>query len=336
MNEFIKSLLLSGIRENYPKYLSSKIYLTNLLALVIAFGIVVPYIGITYFVFKPLTFIPIICTFLCLLTIALNRLNFIYFSRLFFGLLPMSLPLTYFAYMMPPGSPKYLEMYIITLSFSIVPFLVFDIREYKYLIISALVIIVLFVFGLDKFNELLVMEIDSDIVTHGILGKVNLIMGILLIIGGVLILSNTNYLSEKQTSRLIDEMKEQSESVKISENELKNKITEIEKSQEEERKRNWATEGIAEISTLLRSNSDSSVLYDKITSFLTNYLDCIQCGLFLVETDDYGEEVVMRLQSCFAYSRKKIIENEITPGVGLIGQVYLEKTTIYMKEVPDY
>ena len=336
MNSFLQRILQAGVLDTYPKYLKDKLYITNALALGIAVCIVTPYIGITYIFLKPLTIIPVICAFLLLSVIVLNHYKMINLSRFIFGLLPVSLPLTYFGFLMPPGSPKYLELYVITIAFSMVPFLVFAARERIYVIVSSIIILTVFVFGLDWINANLTMDIDGEIMYTGFFGKLNLFMGMFLIMAGVYLLSFMNMKSNNRTLALMEEMDKKTEEIQNSENELKEKISQIELNQAEERKRNWATEGIAEISTILRSDQSGHELYDHITSYITKYLNANQCGLFTVVKDEHDDsDVRLVLQSSYAYDRKKFVEKEISPGQGQIGQAYLEKTTIYLKDVPD-
>jgi methyl-accepting chemotaxis protein len=41
------------------------------------------------------------------------------------------------------------------------------------------------------------------------------------------------------------------------------------------------------------------------------------------------------LKACFGFNRKKYINKEIMPGEGLVGQVFLESQTIYLKQIPE-
>jgi PAS domain S-box-containing protein len=103
---------------------------------------------------------------------------------------------------------------------------------------------------------------------------------------------------------------------------------------EKEKERNWVSQGIANFATILRSqNNDKNIFYDNIISNIVKYLNVNQGGLFIVNDD----KTKLELASCYAYDRKKFLEREIDPGQGLIGQVYLEKQTLILKQVPqDY
>lgn len=106
---------------------------------------------------------------------------------------------------------------------------------------------------------------------------------------------------------------------------------------EEERKRNWATQGLAEIGTLLRQQTASAdELYNNIIRFVVKYTDCNQGGLFLLNTEDKNNHF-LSLVACYAYERKKFLEKKVNIGEGLIGQCVLEKETIYLLDIPkDY
>ena len=59
-----------------------------------------------------------------------------------------------------------------------------------------------------------------------------------------------------------------------------------------------------------------------------------QGGLYLVKEDE-NEEKHLELVSCYAYERQKFDSKRIEIGQGLIGQCYLEKETMVLKEVPE-
>jgi PAS domain S-box-containing protein len=103
---------------------------------------------------------------------------------------------------------------------------------------------------------------------------------------------------------------------------------------EKEKERNWVSEGIANFASILRAQgNDKNAFYDSIISNIVKYLNVNQGGLFIVSDDKSRLE----LASCYAYDRKKFLEKEIEPGQGLVGQVYLEKQTLILKQVPqDY
>ncbi|ADR22576.1 hypothetical protein MATR_35780 [Marivirga tractuosa] len=104
---------------------------------------------------------------------------------------------------------------------------------------------------------------------------------------------------------------------------------------EEARIRNWTNKGSAEFGDILRKfNNNISELSEHVITFMVNYLNANQGSIFIVDEDANGEEA-LQLSATYAYDRKKFLEKTIQPGQGLVGQVYLEKQSIYLKELPD-
>ncbi|SMG42909.1 PAS domain S-box-containing protein [Marivirga sericea] len=104
---------------------------------------------------------------------------------------------------------------------------------------------------------------------------------------------------------------------------------------EEARIRNWTNKGSAEFGDILRKfNNNIGELSDHVITFMVSYLKANQGSIFIVDEDENGEED-LQLTATYAYDRKKFLEKTIQPGQGLVGQVYLEKQSIYMKELPE-
>jgi hypothetical protein len=108
----------------------------------------------------------------------------------------------------------------------------------------------------------------------------------------------------------------------------------LKKAAEEDRKRNWTTEGLAKFSEILRSTTDLASLSEKIIAELVKYLKANQGGLFLVQGEE-GDTPQLELIACYAYNRKKYIEKTLSVGEGLLGQAYLEKDTVYLTQLPS-
>ncbi|MBS1541925.1 MAG: GAF domain-containing protein [Bacteroidetes bacterium] len=100
----------------------------------------------------------------------------------------------------------------------------------------------------------------------------------------------------------------------------------------EEQRRNWTTAGIAELGNILRATSNSEQLYLNILSYMIKYVKANQGALYMV--DRSNNQTLLRMVSCYAYNKKKFIDQVIEPGYGLVGQAYLEKQPIFIKEVP--
>ncbi len=104
---------------------------------------------------------------------------------------------------------------------------------------------------------------------------------------------------------------------------------------EEDQKRNWSTEGLAKFGDILRRNNDNlEKLSDDIIRNLVTYMGCNQGGIYIID-DAEGGEPYMTLMACYAWDKKKYIDQKIFKGEGLAGQVWQELDTIYLTEVPD-
>jgi uncharacterized membrane protein/putative methionine-R-sulfoxide reductase with GAF domain len=108
----------------------------------------------------------------------------------------------------------------------------------------------------------------------------------------------------------------------------------IKKINEEERNRNWATEGLATFAGMLRSIHDLNLLTESVISHLVKYLKINQGGIFVLNDSDPSKPF-LEMVACYAYDRKRFTEKRIEIGNGLIGQVFLEKKTAYLSDLPQ-
>src|SRR5690606_38643809 len=70
----------------------------------------------------------------------------------------------------------------------------------------------------------------------------------------------------------------------------------LKKVAEEDKKRNWATEGMARFGEILRKNNDNiERLSDEIISNIVKYLKANQGGLYIVEDDEKEEDAYLKL-----------------------------------------
>lgn len=105
---------------------------------------------------------------------------------------------------------------------------------------------------------------------------------------------------------------------------------------DEDKKRNWATEGLAKFGEILRTNTnDLSKLTDEIILGLVKYLKANQGAIYIVDDQDSTEEPTMSMKACYAWDKKKYLNHQIYKGEGLAGQAWQEGDTIYLTEVPQ-
>ncbi|MFO7655959.1 MAG: GAF domain-containing protein [Bacteroidales bacterium] len=119
--------------------------------------------------------------------------------------------------------------------------------------------------------------------------------------------------------------------------ELKKAADENEKRKEEDNQRNWAAQGVAKFSDILRQSNDNlEDLSYEIISNMVKYTNSNQGGMFIVNDTD-RDQIYLEMSACYAYDRKKFLTRKIESGEGLVGRCYQEKEKIFLTEIPgDY
>ncbi|MBN2523767.1 MAG: PAS domain S-box protein [Bacteroidales bacterium] len=107
-----------------------------------------------------------------------------------------------------------------------------------------------------------------------------------------------------------------------------------EKRRKEDEIRNWTAEGLANFGEILRKDNDNlnNLAYNVIKN-LTNYIDAIQGGFYLLKNEK--KENYFDLIAFYAYGRKKYSDKKIKWGKGIIGTSAIENKTIYLTDLPD-
>lgn len=106
----------------------------------------------------------------------------------------------------------------------------------------------------------------------------------------------------------------------------------------EDERRNWANEGYARFSEILRNNDNLGLedLSNRIVSELVKYLQVNQGWIYIVEKEsEHDTKEFLELKGVYAYSKQKFVNQRIEMGEGLTGQCWQEGQMIYMNDVPD-
>ncbi|MDK2977911.1 MAG: hypothetical protein PWP52_625 [Bacteroidales bacterium] len=134
------------------------------------------------------------------------------------------------------------------------------------------------------------------------------------------------------------ELLSESDYLRIALTEMKEKLQEAQKIQEEKRieeeKRSWAHEGLANLNEILRKQNDVEELSYQILSFLVNYINANQGGIFIRNKDD-SKNITLDLKAFYAFNRRKYIKKSFELGEGLVGSCAIEKKRIHLTEIPD-
>lgn len=102
---------------------------------------------------------------------------------------------------------------------------------------------------------------------------------------------------------------------------------------EEEDKRKWITQGLANFAEVLRNKKELKQYATGIISHLVKYLQANQGSLYIVNEDDQGDRY-LELLSCYAYDKARFVEQRIAEGQGILGQCMLEHDFVYLKNIP--
>ena len=103
---------------------------------------------------------------------------------------------------------------------------------------------------------------------------------------------------------------------------------------EDEKKRHWSTQGIADFADILQGHSNNIEEFsDQVVRQLVKYVQVNQGGMF-VKTEAEGK-TWFELTACYAYDKKRHSQKRWAPGKGLVGQCALERKMILLNRVPD-
>jgi len=119
-------------------------------------------------------------------------------------------------------------------------------------------------------------------------------------------------------------------------NALINMRDNLSKVAEDDKKRNWTTEGLAKFGELLRTNNnDVQKLSEEIISNLVKYIKGNQGAIYIIDDEETDGEMTMSMKACYAWDKKKFLNQKIFKGEGLAGQAWQEGDSIYLTEVPQ-
>lgn len=110
--------------------------------------------------------------------------------------------------------------------------------------------------------------------------------------------------------------------------------TSFRKSKELEDERKFISEGLAKLNTILRQQTNTlEELGDNVLYCIIKYLGIQVGALYTVEKNN--DDVELKMEACYAYDRKKFIQQSFQPGEGIVGQAYVEAEPIHLIEIPD-
>jgi PAS domain S-box-containing protein len=325
-----KNIVDAGISDQNPDFLNQKIGLSNRIALLNLVLVAIPFMVISQIYVPSLVYIPAMGAAFCGLAILLTHLHMYRIGRLLVAVSPLLLAGLFNAHL--SGESTHTQFSLIMLSFSILPFVVYDLRERWSLAGSATINALLFLLS-PWANTYFSTDFDSTSLLSGWMGYLILGLPIAVVFAIVLLMAWQNFRSDQKSRSLLEENQRQTLEVKASQEELEKNLAEIKETQEQENQRNWITQGLGNINNLVRKNEDITLLPDQVLQEIVKYQKANQGVLYILNEDE--DDAYLELSAAYAYGRKKHMEGRVYPGQGLAGQCFLEKETLLLKEIPE-
>lgn len=328
----MRKILSWGVTDEMAENLVTKVKLSNILSVALIV-LLVFYSIISIFLIPELLPYCIAALVIYVMVLLINKSGAITLGRLLLSVAPIIVISTLHAVAIGVEEEKIMPILYFQYAALVLPFAVFGKDEFAYLGTSFIINILVFL-NFDRINALIEIEdMNNTFFQSPFIGH--------LVLGGAISLSAfmiffLQFLSEKQAYKnkeLLSRINDENQKALEKENDLKKTLSELEASQIEERKRNWATEGVAKVASILRASDNFADMADAIIAFVVKYMESNQGALFIYK-DDEGEDPHLELASCYAYDRKKFVEKRVELGQGLVGQCYREGDYIYLTEVP--
>ncbi len=121
---------------------------------------------------------------------------------------------------------------------------------------------------------------------------------------------------------------------------LKSYMLSVQKENQEKRldgeMKAWINEGISQCSLTIRNNAnDIETLCDQLTLQITRYIGANQGAFYLLwPQQDPKARPCYKLQTAFAWERKRHLHDEFPLGVGLVGACAMERQPLFVTDLP--
>jgi hypothetical protein len=265
------------------------------------------------------------------LILLLNYFQMVDLSRLALNLLISLDVAIYHGYIVQSGEAMIESIYLGQFVVALLPWIYIDIRE-KWLLMFSLSISLFIFIAQPWTNEFLDQPMDSIIFRDNIFKIPTYAFSIMALLFSMYLLQVKNLNNEKRGSNMYNDIQERNKEMEKQQAALLKTLEENKKAAGLEEKRNWIAKGLSQFGDLLRGDLNER-FYQQLTSSLVRFMKINQAGVYIVEEGD-DEEKYINLKSCYAFDRNKFLEKKIKIGHGLIGQCYLEKERIFLREVP--
>jgi putative methionine-R-sulfoxide reductase with GAF domain len=330
MISFFNKITGFGTEGLDAEYKIAVVRISNIIALIfLSAGLI--YGAISFYLAPHLMNVCLILFVGSTLILLLNYFQMVDLSRFALNLLISLDVAIYHGYIVQSGEPLIVSIYLGQFVVALLPWIYIDVRE-KWLLILSLSISIFIFLAQPWTNEFLNTEMDSAIFRDNIFRIPTYALSIVALLFCMFLLQMKNLNNEKRVNKLFNDIQERNKEMEKQQAELVKTLEENKKAAELEDRRNWIAKGLSQIGDLLRGDINDR-FYQKLASALVNFMKINQAGIYIVEEGD-DEEKYIELKSCYAFDRNKFLEKRIAIGQGLVGQCYLEKERILLKEVP--
>lgn len=331
----LKTIFEAGTRPEHSDYLKRKIKLTNQLSFFLSLYVLL--FASVFLIFQRLDlfYIAIIALVFYVLPLFLNRYGLWQLARFLMSITPSVVLCFIHTILIEPNEEVIHGLILIQVASLLYPWILYDLRESKLLIISFLIGLLMLAFTF-LLNDLIDIHISAGIL-RGLFFYIFCIVSATSIIDLFLfILQKSNTIAEGRNSILVLEMQKQQHKLYQNEHKLNEYIKEIEKAREDDKVRQWRVEGITKFNELIRrEHQQTQKLYDDLIMEMVKQVGANQGGFFVLNnSDDSDDELFLEMAACYAYEKSKYIDKKIYVSEGLMGQAFQDKEPMMLTEVP--
>ncbi len=197
-----------GITDEVPDYLKGKVILTNQLAFILfCVGFVFGALTIS---FRAITVLTVIGLMLCLSALLINYFKFYNASRVLIAIMPAATLSLIHAVIVQSNDSLVISLSMGYISLSIIPFLIFDIREKKLMLPTIIIIWCVFMLQ-GQINQWINVPMDSSLFYEPLLVTATNLINVCIITFGLIFFQIKNYKAEKENTDLICQLQRQKE-----------------------------------------------------------------------------------------------------------------------------
>lgn len=325
---FISNL---GKRSSYDEEVNNAIAFSNWITLLIV-GASVGCTILSYNLSTELVVVSWVFTLINASCLFLNAGGFFFVSRYILSIAPsLYLAILHIAIKLP-GQKMVVAVLLIQLGMLTVPWMMFRFKERAGLIFVNLATVALILLSIYLSGQN-TSGMDNSIYHLGIGIDFGLLISVFGIISITALARGMQQQTQQKNRQLLRQMEEKNRKMEQDREKMEEYIRQVEEAKVEAQKRRWVSQSIQELGDMVRYQKDERNIFDQIISNVVKTLEANQGSFYKVEGE--GKDTFVQLKACYAYSRKKYIDQRLSPGEGLIGQCYLEKELIYLTDIPQ-